>query len=178
MSAPDTPDVPPPFPPYVSESGNESFYQTIYPPPIQGLAISYFTPRLAPTPVATRLPMPSQTEDVVNGFLRIEAAGGSVMVDELMFNCGIIVHAYAPNNRESFAEILCMHALAHGGNAQGQLITHPSLQRPWYITYSRITALGVRQADPLVNLTRFRGMVMWRCQGMPNPLPHDPDGDA
>jgi hypothetical protein len=174
MTTPTSPG-PLPYPPYVSASGNQSFYTTIFPPPIQGLAIAYFTPKLAPTPVATRLPVPSNTADTVNGFLRVEAAGGSVLVDELLFNCGIIIHSYAPNNQESFAEILAMHALAHGGNAQGQLITHPTLQRPWYVTYSRITALAVRQADPLVNMTRFRGMVLWRCQGMADPLPHDTD---
>ncbi len=171
MTAPDVP----PFPPFDTANNNLPWQATIFPPPIQGLAMAFFSPRMAPTPVATRLPQPSRTEDTVNGFLRIEAAGGSIMNDMFMFNCGIILHSYAPNNQESMAEIVLMHAMAHGNNAQGQFITHPSLQRPWYVTYSRIQALGVRQADPLVNLTRFRGMITWRIQGMNDPLPNDTD---
>ncbi len=159
-------------PPYVipSDPDNLPPYATIWPPPIQGLAIAYFTPRVAPVPVATRLPQPDRTQDTVNGFIRIEAAGGHTMHDGLFFNCGIIIHSYAPNNQESMAEVNMMHALAHAGNAQGRFIVHPSLQRPWFVSYSHITALGVRQADPLVNLTRFRGMAVWRIQGASDPL--------
>ncbi len=169
-------DLPPFGPPPYFMPGNPTNappLSTIWPPPIQGLAIAFFTPRMAPTPVATRMPQPGKTEDTVNGFLRIEAAGGSIMNDELMFNCGIILHSYATNNQESLAELVLMHALAHGGNAQGRYIVHPSLERPWFVCYSRIQALGVRSADPLVNLTRFRGMVSWRMQGMNDPLPND-----
>jgi hypothetical protein len=179
MTAPDyANDLPPLGPPPYNMPGNPTnapFLPTIWPPPIQGLAIAYFTPRLAPIPEATRLPQPGRTQDTVNGFIRIEAAGGSLMTDQVFFTCGLIIHSYAPNNQESMAEINMMHAMAHAGNAQGRLLVHPSLQRPWYVTYSRITALGVRQADPLVNMTRFRGMVTWQIQGMNNPLNEPPD---
>lgn len=145
-------------------------YPTIYPPPIQGLAKAYLTPRMAPVPVATRIPQPSNTADTVNGFIRIEAAGGAVMLDEVLFNCALIIHSYAPNNQESQAEINMMHALAHCNNAQGRYIVHPSLQRPWFVTYSRITSLAIKQADPDVNLTRFRGIITWRVKGMTDPM--------
>lgn len=179
MNYPNSADnLPPVGPPPYFMPGNPTaapWQATKWPPPIQGLAIAYFTPRMAPTPVATRLPQPERTADTVNGFLRVEASGGSIAVDDFLYNCGIIIHSYAPNNQESLAELVLMHALAHAGNAQGRFIVHPSLQRPWYVTYSHIQALGVRQADPLVNLTRFRGMVTWRVQGMNDPLPNDPD---
>jgi hypothetical protein len=169
----------PPFgpPPYVMP-GNPTAsppLATIWPPPVQGLAKAYLTPRLTPIPVATRLPQPGKTQDTVNGFIRLEAAGGAIQVDELLFNCGLIIHSYASNDDESQAEINLMTALAHAGNAQGRFIVHPSLQRPWFVTFSKITGLGVRQADPLVNMTRFKGQVTWRIQGQNNPLDQPPD---
>lgn len=164
-----------PQPPYVSAQNNQPFWPTVFPPPVQGLAIAYLTPHMAPVPVATRLPVPSKTEDTVNGFLRIEAAGGSVQKDGLLFDVGLILHSYAPNNMESLAELIMMRATAIAGNAQGQMITHASLQRPWYVTFSRIQGLALRQADPLVNLTRFKALVMWRVQGMTDPAPSDTD---
>lgn len=165
-------------PPYEMPANpdNASPYQTIFPPPVQGLAKAYFTPLLAPMPVATRLPQPGKTEDTINGFIRIEAAGGHLRPDTVFFDVGIIIHSYAPNNLESQAEINCMKALAVGGNAQGKYITHPSLQRPWFVSYSRISGLAVKQSDPHVNLTRFRGLLVWRIKGMPDPL-NEPSPD-
>lgn len=165
----------PPFPPYVSAENNEPSQATIYPPPAQGLARAFLVPHMAPTPVATRLPQPERTADTVNGFLRIEAAGGAIQVDELVFNVNIIIHAYANNNQESLAELILVRALGKAGNAQGQLIVHPSLQRPWSVMYSRISGLGVKQNDPLVAMSRFRGMVTWRVQGQLDPFPSDTD---
>ena len=37
------------------------------------------------------------------------------MVDDSLFNVGVIVHSYAPNNQESQAEINMIAALAHMG---------------------------------------------------------------
>lgn len=165
----------PPYPPYVSAENNEPSQATVYPPPAQGLTRAFLVPHMAPTPVATRLPQPERTEDTVNGFLRIEAAGGAIQIDELLFNCNIILHSYANNNQESLAEIIMMRALGKAGNAQGQMIVHPSLQRPWYVLYSRISGLAVKQNDPLVAMTRFRGMITWRVQGQLDPLPNDTD---
>jgi hypothetical protein len=100
------------------------------------------------------------------------------MLDEYLFNCGLIIHSYAPNNQESQAEINMMNALAHCGNAQGRYIVHPSLQRPWFVTCSRITALAVKQHDPQVNLTRFHAMITWRIKGSADPLNEPPTVDT
>ena len=78
------------------------------------------------------------------------------MKDELLLNVGVIVHSYAPNNQESDAEQTLAYALAWGGNAQGSTIIHPSTQRSYFVAYSHISGLAVKQSDPLVNLTRFR----------------------
>jgi len=163
------------YPPYVSAENNENPFATIWAPPIQGLAKAFFTPHMAPTPVATRLPQPDRTSDTVNGFLRIEAAGGSLQPDAYLFNCDITLYSYSPANEESLGELIMMRALAKGGNAAGQAITHPSLQKPWYVTYSRISGLAIKLNDPVVSLAKFRGQVTWRIQGQPDPLPADPD---
>ena len=166
-------NFPPYGPPPYTMPGNptaEPFYPTIWPPPIQGLAKAYLTPRMAPIPVATRLPQPGQTKDTVNGFIRIEAAGGHLRKDEVFFDCSVVISSYAPNNQESQAEINCMKAVAHAGNAQGRLIVHPSLQRPWFVTYSHVFGLPVKKADPLVNMVRFQAMCTWRIAGSSDPL--------
>lgn len=165
----------PPYPPYVSAENNQPSQATIYPPPAQGLARAFLVPHMDPTPVATRLPQPERTSDTVNGFLRIEAAGGAIQTDELVFNVNLTLHSYANNNQESLAEIILVRALGKAGNAQGQMIVHPSLQRPWYVMYSRISSLGVRQNDPLVAMSRFVGKITWRVQGQLDPLPNDTD---
>ena len=174
MTTPNWANENPPYgPPPYDMPGNpdgEPIYPTIYPPPVQALTVAYLTPRIAPVPVATRLPQPERTEDTISGFIRIEAAGGSLRGNDLVFDAGIILHSYAPNNQESQAEINMMRAVAHMGNAQGRYIVHPSLQRPWFVQYSRITALATKRADPLVNLTRFRAMVSWRVKGMLDPI--------
>ncbi|MEC4763812.1 hypothetical protein VT930_11925 [Mycobacterium sherrisii] len=173
-----TPNGPyPPAPPYVSAQDNQPAWPTLFPPPVQGLAKAYFTPHMAPTPVATRVPKPGRDQDVaaVSGFLRIQAGGGVLRQDGFLFDVVVNLHAYAPNNSESLAEIICMRAVAIGGNAQGQMIVHPSLNRPWFIAYSRVQSLAVMQADPLVNMVRFKASCLWRTQGMLDPLPNDTD---
>lgn len=147
-------------------------YTTVAPPPIQGLMVAYLTPLLTPTPVATRLPQPAKTDDTINNFLRVEAAGGGPSGnDQILFNASVILHAYCPNTQESQGEQLIGDALAWAGNAQGTFVTHASTQVEYFVTYSRITSLATKQADPQVALTRFRGMVTWVVHGIPRPLP-------
>lgn len=177
MTTPYQDQLPPYGPPPYAMPGNPDNsppFPTIYPPPVQGLAVAYLTPRLTPIPVATRLPQPANTADCVNGFVRVEAAGGAVMVNELMFNVGLIIHSYGTYDAESMAEIVCMKALALAGNAQGRFITHPSLQRPWFVTYSRISSLAVKQNDARVPMVRFRASVTWRLQGSHDPINEPP----
>ena len=133
---------------------------------MQGLAVAYLTPLLTPTPVATRLPVPSKTEDTVNNFLRVEAAGGGQQGEQLLFNASIILHAYCTNNAESDGEQMLGKALAWAGNAQGTFVTHASTGIQYFVAASAITSLAHKYADPAVALTRFRGMVSWIVQGV------------
>jgi hypothetical protein len=126
---------------------------------------------MAPTPVATRVPQPTETADTINGFLRVEAGGGAIMGNQVLFNASIILHSYASNNQESLAEQLMVQAIAYGSNAQGCTIVHPSSAIPYFICFSTATALAMKQEDPLVNLVRFRAMVTWRLQGVPVSTP-------
>ena len=130
--------------------------------------VAYLTPILSPTPVATRLPQPTKIEDTVNSFLRVESAGGGPRDDEqILFNVSLVLHSYCTNSQESQGEQLLIDALAWAGNAQGTYVTHASTQVPYFVTYSRITGLGMKSADPQVAMTRFRGMVTWTIQGVP-----------
>jgi hypothetical protein len=141
-------------------------YTTTRPPPIELLALEYFGPLVAPTPCATRLPKPSNTEDTINGFLRVEAGGGVLRSDGILWDVSVILHAYAPNSQEAIAEQLGQEVVAWGANANGFTQIMPNLDR-WYITYARCSGFNVRKADPLVNLTRYRSMVTWRVPGLP-----------
>lgn len=144
-------------------------FATLKPPPMAGLMVSYLTPLLAPTPVATRRPKPTSTDDVSypDGFIRVESGGGTwVVADEnYLFDASAIIHGYADYEHEPQAEDLCGTALAWGGNASG--LTIPLGGTDWYCTYSRITALATELVDPMVALVRFRGMVTWRVPGVP-----------
>jgi len=144
-------------------------FVTIKPPPMAGLMVQYLTPLMAPTPVQTRRPKPSATQDVSypDGFIRVEAGGGTwVARDEnYLFDASAIIHAYVDYEHEPQGEDLCSTALAWGGNAQG--LTIPLEGTDWYVTYSRITALATEIVDPMVMLTRYRGMVTWRVPGVP-----------
>jgi len=145
-------------------------FPTIKPPPMAGLAVAYLTPLLAPTPVQTRRPKPDLSDDVAysDGFVRVESGGGSWVGgddENVFFDASAIIHGYADYENEWKAEDLCGTALAWGGNAQG--LTIPLEGTDWYVTYSRITALATELVDPLVRLTRFRGMFTWRVPGVP-----------
>lgn len=138
-------------------------YETLLPPPIERLAVQYFTPLLNPVPVATRLPEPDQNEDTVNGFLRLEAAGGNPTGEDMFFNAQILIHAYSPDEEQ--AELIALKATGWGSNAQG--ITFHTMNHEFYVSVSSIAALPVKQQDPLVDLTRYRAMITWRIPGIP-----------
>lgn len=158
-----------PTPPLLSgpvSPSQQRTYQTVRPPPTELLAKAYFTPLVAPTPCGTRLPKPSNTADTINGFLRVEAGGGVLRPDGILWDVSCILHAYAPNTQESMAEQLGEEAVAWGVNATGFTQVMPNGDR-WYITYCRCTGWNTRKADPLVNLTRYRSMITWRVPGLP-----------
>lgn len=97
----------------------------------------------------------------------MEPSGGPIRPDGVVFDIGITLCAYAPNNRESDAEVLMTRAIAWGNNAMGTTITHPSTQQQYFVAYSRTVTVGTKQADPLVNMARFVGKVTWRMKGLP-----------
>ena len=136
-------------------------HPVLYLPPLEAMGKAYFTPLMSPTPVATRLPRPESREDTTNGFLRIESGGGYLNDDELLWEMGLILHGYSPD--EVQAEQIICDAVARGAAAQG--LTTTVANRDWYVTFSRASALPLREEDPRVNLPRYRAMVTWRIPG-------------
>lgn len=136
-------------------------FATLLPPPTESLAVAYFTPLMTPVPVATRLPEPDKDRDTINGFLRLEAAGGVPAGEEMLWDVRVLIHAYSPD--APTAEDIAIKAVAWGANAQG--VTTRINNRDWYVTYSHAPALPVAQEDPRVLLPRYRAMVNWRING-------------
>jgi hypothetical protein len=140
-------------------------FATLKSPPIEKLAKAYFTPLMAPLLVATRLPQPAPNKETINTFLRLQSGGGTQRPDTILFDISVILHSYAPNEQEDVAEENLADAVAWGSNAQGQTITLRNGDE-YYVTYSRATGLSHRQADPYVDLIRYRSMVQWRVPGI------------
>ena len=140
------------------------------PGPIESMGKAYYTPLMAPLPVVTRLPQPLPSEETVTEFLRIQSGGGAQRSNWFLWDITLILHSYAPNEDEVLAEENLGTALGWGAGAQGQTITLPS-GKEYYVTYSHASGLVTRQGDPYVDLTRYRGMVMWRIQGEPLAIP-------
>ena len=143
----------------------------ITPPPIEALAVAYFGPAMAPLPVTTRLPKPAARADMVNPWLRLEAAGGLLRQDELLYDISIILHSYAPENLETQAETNLTRALALGARGL-YTFTIPNVGgADWYVTHSWVSGAPLKQNDPLVNMTRYRAMLSWRIPGQPISAP-------
>lgn len=130
----------------------------LLPADIEDLATFFLTSVVAPTPVDTRLPVPGNNADTVNGFLRIEAADSSRM-DLASWNLSFLMHAYSPS--ESEAADISNKALAHTSAAQGLTVMG------WYIIEVVSVVGGRRLSDPNVNLPRYRSAVTWRVAGRP-----------
>ena len=142
----------------------------IAPPPTEALAVAYFAPLMAPIPVITRVPKPPPSADTVAPLLRVEAAGGFLRQDELLFDISIILHSYAPENTETQAEQNLVTALGYGARGV-KTFTVTTNNVDWYVTHSWVTAAALRQNDPLVNMARYRGMLTWRVPGQPVGAP-------
>ena len=143
-------------------------FETLKPPPIETLAVTYLTPLIAPMRVLTRMPPTDPNSELppANTFIRVEASSGGVTDNGIMFNCQTVIHSYAPYSDEIVAEENIGTALAWMGNAQGTTVTDPT-GWGWYVTYSRIVSLGHRVSDPITPMSRYRGAVMWRIAGKP-----------
>jgi len=130
-------------------------------PPVETMAVNYLTPLMTPIPVATRLPRPDNDKEVINGYLQVEAGGGVLTHDSLLWDMSVVLHGYSRNEVE--AEDIITKAVAWAGNIQGTMTT--VLDRDWYVTFSRVASLPIKQQDPRINLTRYRAMVTWRIPG-------------
>jgi hypothetical protein len=141
-------------------------FTTTKPPPIESLGRHYFLPIMSPLLVTTRVPQPGPNQDQTNAFLRIQSGGGVQRNDGYLWDVTLILHSYAPNDDEVAAEDNLATATAWGANAQGTTITLNN-GTEFYVTFSKATGLATRQGDPMVDLVRYRSMVMWRVPGLP-----------
>jgi hypothetical protein len=127
------------------------------PADIEWLANYYLTPLMGVTPIATRLPQPDKQADTINGFLRIEAAGG-VKVNFTEYDLAVILHAYSPD--EIQASQIGRTATGWMAAARGQSVAG------WSVTYVSNVVAAHKLGDPNVaGLTRYRSMVTWRVPG-------------
>lgn len=128
----------------------------LLPPDIEILARAYLLEPLAPTPIATRVPTPNIDADTVNGFLRVESAGG-FKSNRFQYDAQCLLHAYNPD--EISAKQLAAKTVALMSAARGQSING------WYVVGVMNVVAPHRLTDPDVSLPRFRSMVTWRVAG-------------
>jgi len=128
----------------------------LLPPDIEALAVDFLGPNLSPTPVATRLPAPTNDADTVNGFVRVEYGGGT-KPNRFQYDVQCIMHGYSPD--EIQASLAAAQAVALMSAARGQTVNG------WYV----VGVMGViaphRLTDPDVILPRYRSAVTWRVAG-------------
>ena len=134
-------------------------------PPIEAIGVAYFTPLMAPVPVTTRLGKPDRRADTVVPWLRLEAAGGPLRPDELLYDLSIILHAYAPENLETQAEANLCRAIGLG--ARGLYTFTVTVGGVDYWVAHSTATTPVKQNDPLVNMPRYKAMLTWRIPGQP-----------
>lgn len=128
------------------------------PADIESLGMYYLTPYMGTTPIATRLPNPAAQADTINGFLRIEAGGGSDCYP-FGYDLTLLMHGYSPY--EIQASQICRNAYKWARAAMGQSVAG------WYIGRVVNSVPPHRLGDPNVKeLTRYRAMVTWRVPGL------------
>lgn len=130
----------------------------VLPPDVETLAIAFLGPNLSPTPVATRLPSPTDDADTVNGFLRVEYGGGT-KPNRFQYDVQCILHGYSPD--EVQASLTSARAVALMSAARGQNING------WYVVGISGVVVPHRLTDPDVILPRYRAAVTWRVAGQP-----------
>jgi hypothetical protein len=135
-------------------------FPVVTPADIEALAQFFYTPIMLPTPVATRLPRPADTEDTINGFVRVESADSSPLIEfrSAAWDLSFLVHSYSPNEIE--AADLIGKAMAHAASAHFQTVMG------FYIVDVVNVFGGNRLPEPRVpDLTRYRAAVTWRVAG-------------
>lgn len=136
-------------------------YPVMVPADIEQLVVAYLQDLVWPTPVATRLPSPAADKDTVDGFLRVECAGGT-KANLAQYDLNVIVHAYSPD--EVAASLLGRRAVAYLSAAAGLTIDG------WYVVTTENPVAPMRLTDPNVNLPRYRAMCSWRVVGHPDTV--------
>lgn len=137
----------------------------LLPPKIEVLGVQYLKIPMTPTRIGTRLPDPEDDADTVNGFLRVEAGGGS-KVNRFQYDMQCILHGYSPD--EDQANDITNKAIALMSAARGQTVTADDVD--WYVVGVFGIVVAHRLTDPDVILPRYRSMVTWRVAGQPwNP---------
>ena len=137
-------------------------YPAVLPADIEMLAQVYLTTILSPTPVATRMPSPLNTDDTVHGFMRIEAGDAVPIYYGAAYDISFLMHAYS--DVEDQASLISRTAIANVAAMTGQSIAG------WYIVQVPTVVGGQRLHDPNVpspGLIRYRSAVTWRVQGHP-----------
>jgi hypothetical protein len=135
-------------------------FPTVTPADVEALGVFFFTPILAPTPVATRVPRPQDDSDTVNGFLRIEAGNTTPLLEfrSVAWDLSFIMHAYSPSEIEA-ADIIGK-AMAEAASAHFKRVTG------FYIVDVLNVFGGNRLPEPKVpDLVRYRAAVTWRVTG-------------
>lgn len=135
-------------------------FPVITPADVEGLGVFFYTPKLAPTPVATRVPRPADNEDTIHGFLRVEAGDISPVLEfrSVAWDMSFLLHAYSPNEIEA-AHIIGT-AMAEAASAHFQSVMG------FYIVDVLGVSGGVRLSEPRVpDLIRYRATVTWRVTG-------------
>jgi hypothetical protein len=120
--------------------------------------LTHLTPDFGSTPIGTRLPNPADNADTINGFLRLEAGGGSA-ANAFEYNQSLILHSYSPN--EIQASWICRTAFKWAKAARGQSVAG------WYVSAVTGCVMPHRLSDPnVIGLIRYRAMVTWRVPGL------------
>lgn len=128
------------------------------PADIEWLGLYYLTPYMGTTPIATRLPNPGQQADTINGFLRLEAAGGACP-NVFEYDMTLLLHGYSPN--EVQASQICRTAYKWAKAATGQSVSG------YYVSRVVNSIPPHRLSDPnVISLTRYRAAVTWRVPGL------------
>lgn len=127
-------------------------------PDIEDLATFYFTSRIAPTPIDTRLPDVSDDKDTINGFVTVEA-GNMTRVGLAQWDCDFVLHSYSPVEYQ--AADTSRKLMAYGTSAQGLTVMG------WYIVSVPIALGGAKIPNPDISLPRYRSALTWRVQGHP-----------
>lgn len=139
-------------------------FPTVLPADVEAVAQFFYNELMDPTPVATRLPRPADTDDTVHGFLRVEAGDISPLLEfrSVAWDLSFLIHAFSPNEIEA-ADIIGK-AMALAASAHFQTII---TERGKYYIVDVVNVIGGhRLPEPRVpDLTRYRAAVTWRVTG-------------